>query len=470
MKIKTMKSKIRKPVLILIITVPLITLILFNIFIHIYTNQIAKKELQVMSKTMETVVKREISGDLSNISALKLNNAFVKLYRAMNSSKLAANTEILLYNKHQELLYPNDLTDSFLNQSIIDKVSNQISEIKEHKVYTIYVKGEKYYLLCYPLVNIDGDQPTIVFISQTGEANALINAMNLILLIIMVIGSIMASLIASYVSSHVSKPITDLTNLTKRIGGGDFTPVRETISSDILEINQLYKSIGDMTDRLSRYDETQKTFLQNASHELKTPLMSIQGYAEGIEKGIVPNVTHAAEIISNESKRLNSLVEQLLTLSRIENGTYSKEFNLMNLSDVLKEYAQRLAGYTTKIEHQLVLDLPNFQINVMADDTLLSQSVMNIVSNCLRYANSIVKITLLTSNNYAVIRICDDGDGIPENDLPHIFDRFYKGKGGNFGLGLAIAKSAAVSIGGYLNAYNNDFGAVFEIFLPMQKS
>ena len=470
MTVKTMKSKIRMPVLILIITVPMITLILFNIFIHIYTTQIAKKELQVMSKTMETVVKREFLVDSSNLSANKLDNAFTKLYRAMKSSKLAANTEILLYNKHQELLYPNDLTDSFLSQTIIAKVSTQLLDTKENKVYTIYIGSEKYYLLCYPLTNIDGDKPTIVFISQTGEANTLINAMNLILLIIMVIGSILASLIASRVSSHVSKPVTDLTNLTKRIGGGDFTPIHENISGDILEINQLYESIGDMTARLFAYDQTQKTFLQNASHELKTPLMSIQGYAEGIENGIVPDVIHAAQIISSESKRLNALVEELLILSRIENGTYSRELSIMNLTDVLKEYAQRLAGYAAKLEHQLILELPDFQICVMADDTLLSQSVMNIVSNCLRYANVAVKITLLSSENYALIRICDDGNGIPENDLPHIFDRFYKGKGGNFGLGLAIAKSAVSSIGGHVNAYNNDNGAVFELYVPMQDS
>ena len=468
MTVKTMKSKIRMPLLILIITIPMVTLILFNVFIHIYTNQVAKKELQVMSKTMETVVKREFSVDFTNLSANKLDNAFSKIYRAMKSSKLVANTEILLYNRQQDLMYPTDLTDSFLSPTIIDKVSTQLLNMKEKKVYTIYVGNEKYYLLCYPLTNIVGEKPTIVFISQTGEANALIDAMNLILLIIMVIGSILASLIASRVSSNVSKPVTDLTNLTKRIGGGDFTPVHENISSDILEINQLYESIGDMTARLSAYDQTQKTFLQNASHELKTPLMSIQGYAEGIENGIVPDVTHAAQIISSESKRLNSLVEELLILSHIENGTYLKDLSIMNLTDVLKEYAQRLTGYATKMGHQLTLELPAFEMAVMANDTLLSQAVMNIVSNGLRYANASVKITLLASENYAVIRICDDGNGIPVNDLPHIFDRFYKGKGGNFGLGLAIANSAIVSIGGHINASNDDTGAVFELYLPIQ--
>lgn len=465
-----MKSKIRMPVLILIITIPMITLILLNIFIQIYTNQIAKKELQVMSQTVQTIVKREFSGDLSNLSTNKLNNAFVKFYRAMKVSKLAANTEIMLFSKHQELLYPKNMTDSFLSQPIIDEVTKQLSTMKDNKVKIIYIDREKYYLISYQLTNLDGEKPAIVFISQTGEANSLISAMNIILIIIMILGAVLASLIVSRVSSHVSKPVIELTNLTKRIGSGDFTPVCENKSSDILEINQLYQSIGEMTARLSSYDQTQRTFLQNASHELKTPLMSIQGYAEGIEKGIVPDVAHAAEIISSESIRLNSLVEELLTLSRIENGTYSRELNIMNLTDVLKEYAQRLAGYAAKLERHLTLELPDFQIAVMADDTLLSQSVMNIVSNCLRYSKSTVKMALLTKGNYAVIRISDDGNGIADNDLPHIFDRFYKGKGGNFGLGLAIAKSATVSISGNVNAYNGDKGAVFEILLPIKNT
>ena len=198
--------------------------------------------------------------------------------------------------------------------------------------------------------------------------------------------------------------------------------------------------------------------------------MSIQGYAEGIENGIVPDVKHAAQIISSESKRLNSLVEELLILSRIENGTYSRELSIMNLTDVLKEYTQRLTGYAAKLGHQLTLELPNLQIAVIADDTLLFQSIMNIVSNCLRYANSTVEVALLIRGNHAVIRICDDGNGIPENDLPHIFERFYKGAGRNFGLGLAIAKSSIESIGGQIKAFNEDNGAVFELYLPMQVS
>jgi signal transduction histidine kinase len=139
---------------------------------------------------------------------------------------------------------------------------------------------------------------------------------------------------------------------------------------------------------------------------------------------------------------------------------------VLNLGDVLKEYGQRLGGLAAKLQKQLTLALPDAPVRVLADDTLLSQAVMNITSNCLRYAGHEANITLLQREGNAVIRISDDGDGVPEADLPHIFDRFYKGKGGNFGLGLAIAKSATEFMGGRVTAHNGAKGAVFELIFP----
>jgi signal transduction histidine kinase len=231
----------------------------------------------------------------------------------------------------------------------------------------------------------------------------------------------------------------------------------------------LYLSLSDMSAKINGYDKAQKTFLQNASHELKTPLMSIQGYAEGISGGILPDVKHAADIIGGESKRLNTLVEELLTLSRIESQTYAKELVLCNLADMLKEYAQRLGGFAAKMNRTLTLDLPKEPVMVYADDVLLSQAVMNITSNCLRYAKTQARIALIRRGEFAAVRITDDGSGIAPEDLPHIFERFYKGKGGNFGLGLAIAKSAVEFMGGTVSAYNSDNGAVFEVRLSIHQ-
>ncbi len=190
-----------------------------------------------------------------------------------------------------------------------------------------------------------------------------------------------------------------------------------------------------MSKRLTDLDKAQKLFLQNASHEIRTPLMSIQGYAEGISKGIFSDTTKTADIICEESKRLNQLVDELLTLSRIENNTDESEFYVLNLSDVMKEVVQKIEGYALREQKKINVMLPPDVIMIKANDALLSQAMINIISN---------------------------GDGIPVQDLSHIFDRFYKGKNGNFGLGLAIVKSAILSLKGSIRAYNEN-GAVFEI-------
>lgn len=109
---------------------------------------------------------------------------------------------------------------------------------------------------------------------------------------------------------------------------------------------------------------------------------------------------------------------------------------------------------------------PQQNVAVTADEDLLSCAVTNIVSNCLRYARTKIDVSLFLREANTVIRIEDDGPGISEDDLPHLFERFYKGKGGNFGLGLAIAKSAVQSLGGEIRAYNGKAGAIFEITLP----
>ncbi len=465
--VKSMKSKIRSPVLLLIVGFAFITLLLFNVAMRIYVDNNAKNELQSVSKTMETVVKKELTGNLRNYTTNNLKTAFTRLFKALHTSKLAANTEMLLYSRRQELLYPQGETDSFVNQQLVDKIAEQLPSMKEKKVYTIRTGNAKYFFLSYPLTNFTGDHPTIVFVAQAGESNALIRMMNLILICVMLLGAAFAALLANQLSARIAKPVAELCDLTKKIGKGEFSTSSQS-ASDILELGLLHQSINEMSARLEANDKYQKTFLQNASHELRTPLMSIQGYAEGIQSGVLPDVKHAAEVINSESKRLNTLVEELLTLSRIESQTYVRELTVINLCDVLKEYAQRLGGFVSKLQRQLTLTLSDTPVLVLADDALLSQAVMNIASNCLRYAKTTANISLLQSKTDAVIRITDDGAGIPEADLPHIFERFYKGTGGNFGLGLAIAKSAVEFMNGNVRAYNTKGGAVFEITLPVQ--
>ncbi len=461
---KPIKRTIVTPFIILIIIFPLITLLFFNLSINLYLERNARIELQGVVKTMESVVAKELPANLRNGTAANLATPFTNLYRALHASRLAMNTEILFYSQNKELLNLRGEKNSFITKQLMMRITNRLPLIKDNRVYTVRIGKEKYFVLSYPLTK--AESPAVIFISHADKNIALVRFINLILIGIMVLGALVTTLLASRLSARITRPVSDLCRLAKDIGAGEFSVPRQARSDDILELHILKESIGEMSAKLEAYDNAQKAFLQNASHELKTPLMSIQGYAEGVMSGVLPDVKHAAQIIHNESKRLGTLVEELLTLSRIESQTYSKELIPVDLDNILKEYVQRLGGAAAKQQRELTLTLPDKAVCVMADDALLSQAVINIVSNCLRYAKAVVSIKLFEEENYAVIRIADDGDGIPQADLSRIFERFYKGKGGIYGLGLAIAKSSVEFMRGSIQAGNDEAGAVFEIRLP----
>ena len=213
--------------------------------------------------------------------------------------------------------------------------------------------------------------------------------------------------------------------------------------------------------------ERQQTFFQNASHELKTPLMAIQGYAEGIQAGVM-DAGGAAEVILAESDRMTELVEELLDISKIDMGRQRlalSETDIRELPyDSIRAVEPAAAGGIA-----IVPDFPEEPVVVSCDDTRLRRAVTNILSNGLRYARSELRLTCRTDKRHVTIRIQDDGDGIAEEDLPHIFDRFYMGRSGKSGIGLALTKEIVHLHKGTIRAYNGDTGAVFEISIPVSR-
>ena len=213
--------------------------------------------------------------------------------------------------------------------------------------------------------------------------------------------------------------------------------------------------------------ERQQTFFQNASHELKTPLMAIQGYAEGIQAGVM-DAGGAAEVILAESDRMTELVEELLDISKIDMGRQQLALSEMDVRELLYDSIRAVepiaaSGIT------IAPDFPEEPVMVSCDDIQLRRAVTNILSNGLRYACSELRLTCRADKRHVTIRIQDDGDGIAEEDLPHIFDRFYMGKSGKSGIGLALTKEIVHLHRGTIRAYNGDSGAVFEISIPVSR-
>ena len=214
--------------------------------------------------------------------------------------------------------------------------------------------------------------------------------------------------------------------------------------------------------------ERQQTFFQNASHELKTPLMAIQGYAEGIQAGVMDTAS-AAEVILKESDRMTELVDELLDISKIDMGRQPLTLSEMDVRELLYDSIRAVEPTAAAGGIAIVPDFPEEPVMVSCDDTRLRRAVTNILSNGVRYARSELRLTCRTEKRHATIRIQDNGDGIAEADLPHIFDRFYMGKSGKSGIGLALTKEIIHLHKGTIRAYNGDGGAVFEITIPVSR-
>ena len=214
--------------------------------------------------------------------------------------------------------------------------------------------------------------------------------------------------------------------------------------------------------------ERQQTFFQNASHELKTPLMAIQGYAEGIQAGVM-DAGGAAEVILSESDRMTELVDELLDISKIDMGRQQLTLSEMDIRELLYDSIRAVEPTAAAGGITITPDFPETPVMVSCDDTRLRRAVTNILSNGVRYARSELRLTCRADKRYVTIRIQDDGDGIAEEDLPHIFDRFYMGKSGKSGIGLALTKEIIHLHKGTIRAYNGDGGAVFEISIPVSR-
>ncbi len=284
-----------------------------------------------------------------------------------------------------------------------------------------------------------------------------------ITVMIFLMASIIAVLISVVIATRIANPILELRDYANEIGRRNFKAEPPEKTDD--EIGELAEEMSNMAYRLDKHDKELKTFFQNASHELRTPLMSIQGYAEGIKLGVFDNNEEAAQIIEQESKRLTGIVDGLMYISRLETVEDIYEKAPFSLTDLVNESMSITKGEAMAKNITLKANLPEKPITLTGDIEKLSAALVNVISNCIRFAKTEVSLTVIKTSEATVIYIADDGTGINENDLPHIFERFYKGKSGKTGLGLAITKTIIEAHGGTVCAKNTQNGALFEIAL-----
>ena len=302
---------------------------------------------------------------------------------------------------------------------------------------------------------------------------------------------ILLSLFAAwYFSKKLSEPLMELAALSQKMADLDFEAKYTSGGSN--EIGILGQSFNQMSEKLEqtisdlkkannelqmdieqkeKLERMRTEFLGNVSHELKTPIALIQGYAEGLKEGVSDDPESRefyCDVIMDEAGKMNQMVKNLLTLNQLEFGDNDVQFERFNLTDLIRGVLQSLDIMITQKEVHVIFRQEN-PVYVWADEFKVEQVLRNYVNNALNHAEGekVIEIKIVEINEKAHISVFNTGNPIPEEDVEHIWEKFYKVDkartreyGGN-GIGLSIVKAIMESLHQAYGEKNYDNGVEF---------
>lgn len=460
--------------------------VVFNLTIRVYMENEALEQLNKISKRIEDAAIKRLPDFFKDNKKIppppmppdtrdddKQSNAALRYYlmldRSLRQQLSVLNANYVLLDGSKTVINPLPAEYSNTSDELLEKLTGEVKELADTKASSYLnfsMAGIEYIAIATPV----SEKNTfglgwIVIYSSLQQINLLQTAINAILLTILFISAIITVIFSSLISKKVSSPFSSLNQHIRDIAEIKFGRKIQVPVYD--ELQELVSNFNTMSEKLETYDKAQKTFLQNASHEFRTPLMSIQSYAEGIKYGVTDGAA-SADVIIDESKRLTQLVENLLYLSRLDAIEESYCLNRLDINELLRGCADRMSLIAAKSGITIKMSLFEMEASTTVDEEKMSRALNNVLSNCIRYANSAVEVSSgLSEDGHIIITISDDGPGFDDDELPNIFERFYKGSKGNFGLGLAISKNVIEKHKGSITAGNTGNGAVFHIDLPV---
>ncbi|HEV3225341.1 MAG TPA: HAMP domain-containing sensor histidine kinase, partial [Acidimicrobiales bacterium] len=289
---------------------------------------------------------------------------------------------------------------------------------------------------------------------------------------------LIGALVAWRFGRRLTRPVRQAEEAARRITAGDLSArVPIPLRDDKDEMSALLASINTMAEVLERSKGVERQFLLSVSHDLRTPLTSIRGYAEAIADGAIPDPASGGTVILSEARRLERLVGDLLDLAKLESRSFSLTRAPVDLVDVAAGTADGFRPEAADAGVTVEVLTPNDPVVVEGDADRLAQITANLVQNALKYARTRIRISVETANGWARLAVSDDGPGIAIEDLPHVFERLYvsrhqpQRKEVGSGLGLAIVRELATAMGGTVDASANaGGGACLALVLPLSSA
>lgn len=428
---------------------------------------------------------KEIFDEIKNTASVNPNRFLDEGYVRSVNEKLQKKYSFLVVRKSNSLIYEGE--------------ANLSKEIKErfpaYGMYTgdaeagLYIGGEEPFLIKQQDFNFqDGSQGSVFIVMKIFNIvpkirMLLIQCMVAFILII----CLTASILTWWIYSGMVKPLNVLRTATHRMRDGDLNFSIQVNSDD--EIGMLCNDFEDMRKRLKElievrlgYEVEMRELISNISHDLKTPLTAIEGYTEGIMDGVADTPEKMEKYLKTIHQKANDmtvLVDELSFYSKIDNNTMPYTFVNLNLNQY---FSDCISEITLDLEVQNIelgyFNYTDKSLMVQVDAEQLKRVINNIVGNAVKYMDKkkgIINIRIMDDEKFVKVQFEDNGKGIPEEDLPYIFDRFYRADSsrnsstGGSGLGLAISKKIIEALGGNIWAESSE-GVGTSICFTLKKS
>lgn len=413
----------------------------------------------------DTLSSETASGELSqtaeksNIAIIVLSREYEPLYINARDMQMMANQLMgYLYNKNtQEIL---ESTEDY----VISKSMDRMSSTEYIEMWGAFDDGS-IFMMRSPLESIrEAVKLFNRFLLATGG-------------IVIVLGS----LIAWYFAKRLSDPILELAELSKKMAdldfeakysgshsteidvlGNSFNAMSEKLESTISNLKKANNELLKDIEKKEKMENMRQEFLANVSHELKTPIALVQGYAEGLKEGINDDPESRefyCDVIIDEAGKMNQMVKNLLTLNQLEFGEEDLQFERFDIVELIHGVIQSCEILITQSEANVIFREEG-PVYVWGDEFKVEQVVRNYFTNALHHVNEehVIEIKLISDEENVRISVFNTGQPIPEDDLDQIWDKFYKVDkartreyGGN-GIGLSIVKAI-------MNSFHKDFGA-----------
>ncbi|MBE6674436.1 MAG: HAMP domain-containing histidine kinase [Ruminococcaceae bacterium] len=399
----------------------------------------------VFKLTKESDVKRSSSLIAENINNSEVATLIEKVCVEYDvcASVLNWDTGVTLYDSH------------FLNDCILHKISDYDSLLRDwydeasanEGEYTVVLSRDNFRDFNYDSSAYTGDVPehdeseSCVFSIRTirdesSEYMIIINAaiepmhattraIRILLLFVSLIFCVISVIISYILSKRLSSPIERITKSAKELQGGDYKVRFE--ESGPIEIRELAKTLNTTNVELDNADRLQKELIANISHDLRTPLTMISGYSEFMRDFPSEVSPENMQVIIDETARLNSLVNDLLDVSKLQSGAQTINMKRISLTKTILDTVKRYEKLTSHDNYEITFDYKE-EVFVQADETRLLQVVYNLINNAINYTGEDKRIFIRQDVLDDVVRISiiDTGEGISEENLPLVWDRYYK--------------------------------------------